>query len=69
MTAGVIWSIILGLVASIGLVASVLWVVIRFPDRVLHNTVPGYMRQAGAPVPLKQREAPEYGGAPTQAAA
>ena len=69
MTAAVTWSIILGLVASIGLVALVSWVAIRFPDRVPHHTVPAYRQQAGVLALPKQPKAPEYGGAPTRAAA
>lgn len=69
MTAAVIWSIILGLVAAIGLVTLGVWFVIRFPDRAPHNTVPAYRQQVGVPILPKQPEALEYGGAPTQAAA
>lgn len=70
MTTGLIWAIILGAVATIGLVSLIpLWIVIRYPDRVSHGTVPAYMRPPGAPVVPMQREAPEYGGAPARAAA
>ena len=70
MTAAVWWSIILGVVATIGLFSVIpLWIFIRYPDRASHGTVPAYMRQAGAPALPKPREAPERGGVPALTAA
>ena len=70
MTAAVWWSIILGVVATVGLFSVIpLWFFIRYPDRASHGTVPAYLRQAGAPALLKPREAPERGGVPALIAA
>lgn len=68
MGAGLIWAIILGLLATVGLVSLLMWVMIRFPDRASRGPVPAYMRRAGVFVLPKQREAPEYGEAPAKAA-
>ncbi len=70
MSAGLLWAVILGAVATIGLLALVpLWMEVRYPERAPHGAVPAYLRRAGARVVRMRREALEYGGAHTRAAA
>lgn len=56
MTTGLVWAIVLGLMATIALFTLIpLWIVARFPDRASDGALPGYMRRADATVlPIKR---------------